>query len=109
MLGDAEPQPNPEKIHNKRSLFASYITHNHAICTLVMRILNDRLGLPENRFRDWHRLHGPAGDQVRMLHSPPQPIGERTLSNGEHTDFGSVTILFNKREAKIKNLVVTMY
>lgn len=96
MLGDAEPQPNPDVIKNKRSLFASYTTHTHAVCTLIMRILNDRLGLPAGRFTEWHRLHGPAGDQVRLIHVPPQPQDDRALSNGEHTDFGSVTVLFNK-------------
>lgn len=96
MLGDAEPQPNPNVITAERSLFASYITHTHAVCTLIMRILNDRLGLPPGMFANWHRLHGPAGDQVRLLHSLPQPADDRTLSNGEHTDFGSVTVLFNR-------------
>lgn len=96
MLGDAEPQPNPEVITAKRSLFTSYTTHVHAVCTLVMRILNDRLGLPPGTFDSWHRLHGLAGDQVRLIHVPPQPVDDRTLSSGEHTDFGSVTVLFNK-------------
>ena len=96
MLGDDAPQPNPGVITAKRPLFASYITHTHAVCTLVMRILNDRLGLVADRFDNWHRLHGPAGDQVRLIHVPPQPLGDRTLANGEHTDFGSVTVLFNK-------------
>ncbi|KAF2104569.1 Clavaminate synthase-like protein [Rhizodiscina lignyota] len=96
VLGDSEPQPNPDVIKEKRPLFASYVTHTHAITTLIMRILNDKLGLQPGTFAEWHRLHGPSGDQVRLIHVPPQPPDDRTLSNGEHTDFGSVTVLFNK-------------
>jgi isopenicillin N synthase-like dioxygenase len=96
MLANDDPQPNPGVITAKRPLFASYITHTHAVCILIMRILNDRLGLPVHTFANWHRLHGPAGDQVRLIHVPPQPPTDRTLSSGEHTDFGSVTVLFNK-------------
>jgi len=101
ILGDSEPQPNPDVITAKCHLFASYITYTHAVCTLIMQILNDRLELPNGLFANWHRLHGPAGDQVRLIHVPPQPPDDRTLANGEHTDFGSVTVLFNKGEIPI--------
>jgi isopenicillin N synthase-like dioxygenase len=79
-----------------RPLFSSYMTHAHAIVTLMLRLLNTRLGLPPGKLESMHRLRGLAGDQVRLIHSPQQPADDRTLSNGEHTDFGSVTILFNR-------------
>ena len=96
MLELSPPQPNPSMMDPARPLFASYITHAHAIVTLMLRLLNDRLGLPPRQLENWHRLRAEAGDQVRLIHSPPQPKEDRTLSNGEHTDFGSVTILFNR-------------
>jgi len=96
MLSLSPPQPNPSIINPYRSLFTSYMTHAHAIVTLILRILNDRLGLPTSRLENWHRLRAFAGDQTRLIHSPVQPHHDRTLSNGEHTDFGSVTILFNR-------------
>lgn len=96
MLELSAPQPNPSLMEPVRPLFASYMTHSHAIVTLILRLLNDRLGLPPKKLEDWHRARGLAGDQVRLIHSPAQPKDNRTLSNGEHTDFGSVTILFNR-------------
>lgn len=45
--------------------------------------------------QDLHCLDGVSGDQVRWVRSPPQPIDDRQAALGAHTDFGSVTILFN--------------
>ncbi|KAL4931615.1 putative oxidoreductase, 2OG-Fe(II) oxygenase family [Aspergillus undulatus] len=43
-----------------------------------------------------HRLNAASGDQVRFVKAPPQPVDDRRTALGEHTDFGSVTILFNR-------------
>lgn len=43
-----------------------------------------------------HRLDAISGDQVRWVRSPPQPPDDRQTALGEHTDYGSVTILFNR-------------
>lgn len=64
--------------------------------TLVLTLLNDHLRLPPNTLQDMHRLEGNSGDQVRMIKAPPQPVDDRRTALGEHTDFGSVTVLFNR-------------
>ena len=38
----------------------------------------------------------PSGAQLRFLRYPPQPVDDRRISLVPHTDFGSITILFNK-------------
>ena len=43
-----------------------------------------------------HRLKSTSGDQIRFVKVPPQPLDDRQTALGEHTDFGSITILFNK-------------
>lgn len=43
-----------------------------------------------------HRIHSVSGDQVRFVKAPPQPVDDRRTALGEHTDFGSVTVLFNR-------------
>lgn len=43
-----------------------------------------------------HRIDSISGDQVRWVRSPPQPPDDRQTALGEHTDYGSVTILFNR-------------
>ena len=52
--------------------------------------------LSPHTLQDMHRLHGLGGDQVRLIKTPPQPADDRRTALGEHTDFGSVTVLFNR-------------
>lgn len=43
-----------------------------------------------------HKIDGRSGDQIRFVKAPPQPKEDRRTALGEHTDFGSVTVLFNR-------------
>jgi isopenicillin N synthase-like dioxygenase len=43
-----------------------------------------------------HRLHATSGDQIRFVKAPPQEPTLKGVALGEHTDFGSVTVLFNR-------------
>jgi isopenicillin N synthase-like dioxygenase len=63
----------------------------------VLGLLNEHLKLSEGTLQSMHRLtEGHSGDQVRFLKAPPQPKDDRRTALGEHTDFGSVTVLFNR-------------
>ncbi len=88
--------PAPEVLSSKRPLFKSFMSSAHAIVTLVLELLNDHLQLPPDTLQNMHRLKGNSGDQVRFVKTPPQPIDDRRTALGEHTDFGSVTVLFNR-------------
>jgi isopenicillin N synthase-like dioxygenase len=50
------------------------------------------LGLPPSFFAD--KFDRPMAT-LRLLHYPPRDIGQRTPGAGEHTDYGSLTILLN--------------
>lgn len=69
---------------------------SHSIVSLILTLLNDGLGLPASTLPNLHRLSAVGGDQVRFVKAPPQPQDDRRTALGEHTDFGSVTILFNR-------------
>jgi isopenicillin N synthase-like dioxygenase len=43
-----------------------------------------------------HRLYEASGDQIRFVKAPPQEQSLKGVALGEHTDFGSVTVLFNR-------------
>lgn len=43
-----------------------------------------------------HRLMAKSGDQIRFVKAPPQEQSTKGVALGEHTDFGSVTILSNR-------------
>lgn len=68
----------------------------HHIVYLVLDLLNEHLKLPSGTLAKLHRLEANSGDQIRFLKAPPQPMDDRRTALGEHTDFGSVTVLFNK-------------
>ncbi|KAK4542485.1 hypothetical protein LTR36_006737 [Oleoguttula mirabilis] len=97
-LGLSERLPAPDLLQkdDSRALLKSYMQRSHAIVSLILGQLNSRLGLPSETLQSLHRLRGASGDQVRWVRSPPQPMDDRKLALGEHSDFGSVTILFNR-------------
>lgn len=66
------------------------------IVQLLLKLLNEFLELPEGTLTSMHRVHVPSGDQVRLIKAPPQPLDDKQIALGEHTDFGSLTILFNR-------------
>lgn len=92
----SEKLPAPEVLDQQRPLFKSFMTSAHGIITMILNQLNIHLGLPENTLANLHRLSESSGDQVRFIKAIPQPMDDRQLTLGEHTDFGSVTMLFNR-------------
>lgn len=90
------PLPAPDVIQQNRETLKLFIENAHSIVTLILNLLNDHLELPPSTLSNLHRLHAVSGDQVRFIKAPPQPVDDRRTALGEHTDFGSVTILFNR-------------
>ncbi len=68
----------------------------HSLVALLLVELTHHLGLPSNALTDLHRLNAISGDHVRFIKSSPQPQSDLRTSMGKHTDFGSITILFNR-------------
>lgn len=83
-------------MHRERTTLKSFIENAHSIVALVLSILNQHLQLPPSTLTNIHRLQGVSGDQVRFIKAPPQPKDDKQTALGEHTDFGSVTVLFNR-------------
>lgn len=68
---------------------------------LVTSLLSSRLPLTAKArtfggFESLHRLSARSGDQIRFVKAPPQEQSLQGVALGEHTDFGSVTVLFNR-------------
>lgn len=68
---------------------------------LVTRLISQHLPLlpsaKQSGLQAYHRLNAIAGDQIRFVKAPPQPAQSLSgVALGEHTDFGSVTVLFNR-------------
>ncbi|MCJ1358302.1 MAG: hypothetical protein MMC33_008301 [Icmadophila ericetorum] len=100
ILGLSAPLPAPKILTDHRPLLKSFIASSHSIVTLLLQLLSAHLNLPltsSNYLPNFHKLLAPSGDQVRFVHAPPQlDASDQRVALGEHTDFGSVTVLFNR-------------
>ena len=96
ILSQSNPWPAPPILHNSRPLQEHFIRTSHVLSTLILSRLSTHLALPPSTLPSLHNITSVSGDQIRLLHAPPQPAHDRDTALGAHTDFGSVTILFNK-------------
>ncbi|EDU41318.1 PcbC Isopenicillin N synthase [Pyrenophora tritici-repentis] len=101
ILSLSEPLPAHATVSAHRPLYKSYIQTSHAICMLIASLLSSRLPLTDAARKAGglpalHRLRARSGDQIRFVRAPPQEVSVKGVALGEHTDFGSVTVLFNQ-------------
>ncbi|KKY39798.1 putative 2og-fe oxygenase [Diaporthe ampelina] len=86
----------PQLVLDHKPLLARYMRNAHGTGLKVLSILAARLGLPADGFDGYHRLAEESGDHVRMTHGPPRRTAELPeIQTPGHTDFGTITILFN--------------
>jgi len=98
-LTDKPPLPAPPPLAHARPLLTTFIRSSHTILTLLLARLSTHLLLPPtspSHLPNLHRLAALSGDQVRFVKAPPQPEGDRRVALGAHSDFGSLTLLFNR-------------
>ena len=62
---------------------------------VILSVLARQLNLPPSALLDKHKLSSPSGDHIRLTHTPPSKTPEEDIATPPHTDFGSVTFLFN--------------
>jgi isopenicillin N synthase-like dioxygenase len=93
-IGDAKSTPHPDVVKERFEELQKFMRACHRVVTLLLRSLGKSLGLPDGLLESLHRIDKPSCDQARVTHAPP--IGPDTISLGEHTDFGSITVLFNQ-------------
>lgn len=98
------PFPHPKPLMDNKPLMATYVKHSHALLTNLLGHLNSGLGLPPNTLEPYHSIGLTSGDHIRIVHSPPPKSPSLTSYQshpdtstlGAHTDFGSLTLLFNR-------------
>lgn len=96
ILGHGTQWPQPKVLDANQELMKHFVQSSHAIVLLVLELLNDYLDQPAGTLQSMHRLEGLSGDHIRFIKTPPQPVDDRRTALGEHSDFGSVTVLFNR-------------
>ncbi|KZP01734.1 oxidoreductase [Calocera viscosa TUFC12733] len=92
-----DPYPVPPLIEAKHDLLEQYTKANNVVLQTLFTSLNKSLQLPQGTLNNMHRLAESSMCHVRFICAPPQPPADRGVTSlGEHTDFGSLTILFNR-------------
>ncbi|KAK5457990.1 hypothetical protein LTS15_004069 [Exophiala xenobiotica] len=90
--------PQPGVIASNHNLLETYVHQNDAVLQVLFNSLSRALNLPSSStLYDLHRLDQASGCHTRFIRAPPPPKDATTNpALGEHTDFGSLTILFNR-------------
>jgi isopenicillin N synthase-like dioxygenase len=90
------PVTHPPLLYDKAPLIKSYMHNAHSLASVLLEHLTTHLDLPTGTLTALHDQRTISGDHVRFIKAPPQPSDDLRTAMGQHTDFGSVTILFNR-------------
>ena len=93
-VNTGEKLPQPEPIVEKKPQLQTFMRASHAVVKVILVALERAMGLKEGTLLALHRVEAQSGDQARVTQAPP--ISSDTIALGEHTDYGSVTVLFNR-------------
>lgn len=89
----------PKDILDAKDIVKNFMAKSHEIVLVILEILSLNLGLAAQALPNLHRLMQSSGDQLRFTKSTMYPNPKQHLpdvSLGAHTDFGSITVLFNR-------------
>ena len=95
ILGVSEPSPAPEVIIKNKDSFKSFMLHAHALVSLLFSHLDSHLHFTPGTISSRHRPIYPSGCQTRILKFVPQSETDRRTSFLPHTDYATMTVLFN--------------
>jgi isopenicillin N synthase-like dioxygenase len=74
------------------NVIQNHISNCAKITSTLLNILSRKLNITDPDLPSLHEFMRPAGNQMRLIKSNP---GTNPLVAGAHTDFGSLTVLFN--------------
>lgn len=94
-VGNSDPLPTHNMVKQNWDLLTSYVYHCREVIDLMITLLERHLQLPAGTLANLHRIHERSGDHVRFNKAAIQPFSEERAKMGEHTDFGTLTILMN--------------
>lgn len=100
---DESAAPYPPQIERHRPLLRSFTRHGHECGMVVLRALAEQLGLARDEFARLNLFDRPSGDHCRLTRMAAGAAVRGTADGRDpaaiglpsHTDFGSVTVLFN--------------
>ncbi|OCK82339.1 putative oxidoreductase [Lepidopterella palustris CBS 459.81] len=95
-------QPLPGPLAAEESRIANFANQCHNLCNKLLHLFASALEIPSTEGgEDWFSLRhdrtkGPSGSVLRLLYYPsiPNPPDLNDIRAGAHSDYGSLTLLF---------------
>lgn len=85
----------PSEITSNKPLFQTFTKNAHDLGMILLGTLAKQLGLPPEEFTEKNIFTKPSGDHCRLTHKFAHVSDKNAIGLPSHTDFGSITILFN--------------
>ena len=95
ILGNEPRRANPPPVQENREKLASFLKNAWPVLSLILDILDVKLGLPKGTLSSLQRPDQSSGTVVRMIRYPPQTPHDHGSSLLGHTDYGTITMLCN--------------
>jgi isopenicillin N synthase-like dioxygenase len=93
--GVAPTRDYPAEITDSKPLLQSFTKKAHDLGMVILATLAKQLDLPPEEFTDKNIFSKPSGDHCRLTHKIAHVTDKDAIGLPSHTDFGSITILFN--------------
>lgn len=90
-----ESRTYPSEVLDHVDTIKSFQKNAHDVGMILLASLAKQLELPESTFTDKNLFNMPSGDHCRLTHKIAHPSDKNAIGLPSHTDFGSITILFN--------------
>jgi isopenicillin N synthase-like dioxygenase len=91
----SNPRYQHSYVTDNRQTICEHITSCRKITATLLDILSNQLNFISPALPSLHEFLRPAGNQMRIIKSSANTTNKETLVAGAHTDFGSLTVLFN--------------
>lgn len=95
VFGNGKVISYPVDVMQNKELIQNFIMHCHSGAQIILRSLARSLGIEENAFTDKNPFKSLSGDHLRLTKKTPHGNESDLIGLPSHTDFGSVTVLFN--------------
>lgn len=95
MHGVEESRTYPSEILDNKPLFQEFTKNAHETCMMILKTLAEKLEVPPDSFTNKNLFHEASGDHCRLTHKIAHPSDKFAIGLPSHTDFGSITMLFN--------------
>jgi isopenicillin N synthase-like dioxygenase len=95
ILSHKNPQRTLPLVEEYHAFLATFTKRAHTLCLDLLSHFERHLSFAVGTLSSLHRLQAISSDQVRVLKMAPQPHGDERTSLLAHTDFGSITLLWN--------------